>query len=133
MKTALRLAVCLVIAMAASRAFAGSPSGNGCGDGEANVPFAAAQELAIAADDIGGGSGEPGLHVAAYAFAESSMSNGVGDGEANVPFAASQVLAIGDDIGGGSGEPGRTGAGAMDAAAQAEADREFVLRVWTAP
>jgi hypothetical protein len=61
MKTALRLVVCVVMAAASQRAFARGPMSNGCGDGEANVPFAAmAEEKAIGAEELGGGSGEPG-------------------------------------------------------------------------
>jgi hypothetical protein len=133
MKTALRLLVCLVIAAMAYPVFARSPASNGTGDGEANVPFATMQEATIGADEVGGGSGEPGRATAYPVFARSPASNGTGDGEANVPFATMQEATIGaDEVGGGSGEPGRA-AGALDEAARAEADREFERHVWTDP
>ena len=58
MKTALRLAVCAIVAVAAGRAVASSPMSNQCGDGDANVPFVA-QEDVIPAEEAGGGGFEP--------------------------------------------------------------------------
>ncbi len=127
MRTALRLGVCGMMALVASLAFARGPASNGCGDGEANVPFAA---LVQGADELGGGSGEPGMIVAALPIAVASpASNGLGDGEANVPFAT--MAAAGEELGGGSGEPGL--APAEDAAVREAIDRALVIEVWTAP
>lgn len=63
MRTALRLAICVVLASTARPVFA---QGNGSGDGEANVPFETMKELPVEVkktatpEELGGGSGEPG-------------------------------------------------------------------------
>lgn len=135
-----RWAASALVAAAALPGLAMGPASNHTGDGEANVPFAtlaAAEE----AGEVGGGSGEPGRLEAmpARRAAEASpASNHTGDGEANVPFATSQPAMGAEDLGGGSGEPGRVEARsaeelAREAAARAEADREFERHVWTDP
>jgi hypothetical protein len=67
MKTVLRLVVCAVMAASAYPVFAQS---NNCGDGEANVPFETCKEMPVeakkapGAEELGGGSGEPGRAAA---------------------------------------------------------------------
>jgi len=56
MRTATRWMLCLVAAAGARVVLAQSPMSNGAGDGEANVPFA----TVVPAEELGGGSGEPG-------------------------------------------------------------------------
>ena len=60
MKAALRVAMIVALVATARQALAGNPASNGTGDGEANVPFASTAQAEVGAEDVGGGSGEPG-------------------------------------------------------------------------